>query len=139
MVLIWYNVYKIKTMKTFVLYFLVAMSTRAFAQLPTKLDSLCGKSRIVDQHGQLFQFRCKGEDYFFIRDDVDGSFLMTSTINKPTKRCRIKSPAKCKNCIFFRVICGTIEYEYDTRARKWTVIGDVTNPEGTKWSNHDSP
>jgi hypothetical protein len=126
-------------MKTIVLCFLVALPTKAFAQRLTVLDSMCSKSRKVDQHGQLFQFRCNGEDYFFIRNGEDSSFLMTSLTNKPKKKCRIKSPAKCHDCIFFRVICGNTEYNYDTKARKWTVVGDINNPEGYKWNNHDGP
>lgn len=127
-------------MKTLVaLFAFSALTENVFAQTPVRLDTLCDKPRKIATHGTLFQYRCKGEDYFMFSTRENDVFLMTSTIGRPRGKCRIKSPKFCDKCLFFRVICDGTEYNYDAIKHHWSVVGDVANPEGSKWNNHDGP
>lgn len=126
-------------MKVLALFAFLAAASNSFAQTPVRLDTLCKHPKKVDQHGALFQYRCYGEDYFMFSTSENDVFLMTSDDGRPRRKCRIKSPEYCDKCIFFRVICGTIEYNYDAIKHDWSVIGDIANPEGSKWNNHDGP
>ncbi len=126
-------------MKTIVALLFSVVTGNALAQTPIRLDSLCDNPRKIDEHGALFQYRCNGEDYFMFSTDENDVFLMTSTIDRPRGKCRIKSPEYCDKCLFFRAICGTTEYNYDAIKHDWSVVGDIANPEGSKWNNHDGP
>lgn len=127
-------------MKTLTALFLfLAWSKNAFAQTLIRLDTLCDRPRHISQHGTLFQYRCNGEDLFMFSTPENNVFLMTNDADRPRGKCRIKSPQNCDNCLFFRAICGTIEYNYDAVRHDWSVVGDMSNPEGSKWNNHDGP